>query len=118
MSVIEVCIHTLECSTGVTLRIYIILLAGTSIVIPVGYMGQPTSTSLPHIYLWRRLCGRSAPTVFHQRFELGTLGSESQCSSTELSWDLYVKGGDNVVNAEGRPNEIGQSWCLADLNTL
>ena len=54
-------------------------------------------------------------TVFHQRFELGTIGSEIQGSSTELSWDLYVKGGDNVVNAEGRPNEIGQSWCLADL---
>ena len=23
--------------------------------------------------------------------------------------------GDNVVNAEGRANEIGQSWCPADL---
>ena len=29
----------------------------------------------------------TAPTVFHQRFELRTLGSESECSS-ELSWDL------------------------------
>ena len=29
-------------------------------------------------------------------FELGSLESESQCSSTELS---YVKSGDNVVDA-------------------
>ena len=57
----------------------------------------------------------TAPTVFHNRFEPGTLGSESQCSSTELSWDLYVKGGDNVFNAKSRTNEIGQSWCPADL---
>ena len=57
----------------------------------------------------------TVPTVFHQRFEPGTLGSESQCSSTELSWYLYVKGGDNVFNAKGRANEIGQSWCPADL---
>ena len=35
---------------------YIILRAGTSIVLPVGYMDQPTG--LLHIYLWRRLCGR------------------------------------------------------------
>ena len=34
-----------------------------------------------------------------------------QCSSTELSSDLYVKGGDNVFNATGRTNEIGQRWC-------
>ena len=60
----------------------------------------------------------TAPTVFHQRFELGTLGSESQSFFSELSWNLYVKGGDNVVNAEGRPNEIGQHWCLADLLDL
>ena len=52
----------------------------------------------------------TAPIVFDQRFELGTLGSESQYSSTAPSWDLYVKSGDNVVNAEGRANEIGQSW--------
>ena len=52
----------------------------------------------------------TAPTLFHQRFELGTFGSESLCSSTELSWDLYVKGGDNLFNAKGRANEIGQSW--------
>ena len=51
----------------------------------------------------------TAPTVFQQRFEAGTLGSESKCSSTELSWDLYAKGGDNVLNAKGRANEIGQS---------
>ena len=57
----------------------------------------------------------TAPTVFHQRFELGTLGSESQYSSTELNWNFYVKGGDNVLNARGRANEIGQSRCLADL---
>ena len=57
----------------------------------------------------------TAPTVFHQRFEPGTFRSESRCSSTELNWDLYVKGGDNVFNAKGRANEIGQSWCPADL---
>ena len=34
-----------------------------------------------------------APTVFHQRFELRTPGSESKCSSTKLSLDLYVEGG-------------------------
>ena len=56
-----------------------------------------------------------ATTVFHQRFEPGTLGSESQCPSTEPSWDLYVKGGDNVFHAKGRASEIGQSWCPADL---
>ena len=50
----------------------------------------------------------TAPTVFHHRFELGTLESESQCSSTELRWDLYFKGGDNVFNAKDRANEIGQ----------
>ena len=55
------------------------------------------------------------PTIFHKRFETGTLQSESQCSSTELSWDLYTKGGDNVFNAKGKANEIGQSWCIADL---
>ena len=38
----------------------------------------------------------TAPMVFHQVFEPETL--ESHCSSTELSWDLYVKGGDNVFN--------------------
>ena len=51
--------------------------------------------------LLRRLCGFlkvTAPTL-HQTFEPETLESESQCSSTELSWDLYVKGGDNVFNA-------------------
>ena len=57
----------------------------------------------------------TAPIVFNQRFELGTLGSESQCSSTAPSWDLYVGSGDNVVIAKGRANEIGQSWCPADL---
>ena len=54
-------------------------------------------------------------TDFHQRFEPWTFGSESLCSSTELSWDLYAKGGDNVFNAKGMANEIGQSWCPADL---
>ena len=57
----------------------------------------------------------TALIVFNQRFEPGTLGSESQCSSTAPSWDLYVESGDNVVNAKGRANEIGQSWCPADL---
>ena len=32
----------------------------------------------------------TAPTVFYQRFELRTLGFESQCSSTELNSDLYI----------------------------
>ena len=50
---------------------------------------------------------KTGPSLFHQRLELGTLGCESDCSSTELSWDLYVKGGDNVFNAKGRANEIG-----------
>ena len=57
----------------------------------------------------------TAPTVFNQRFEPGTLGSESQYSCTALSWDLYVTSGDTVVNAKGRANEIGQSWYPADL---
>ena len=57
----------------------------------------------------------AARIVFNQKFELGTLGSESQCSSTAPSWDLHVRSGDNVVNAKGRANEIGQSWCPADL---
>ena len=57
----------------------------------------------------------TAPIVFNQRFEPGTLGSESQPSSTAPSWDLYVGSGVNVVNAEGRANEMGQSWCPADL---
>ena len=57
----------------------------------------------------------TALIVFNQSFETGTLGSESQCSSTAPSWDLYVKSGHSVVNAEGRANEIGQSWCPADL---
>ena len=57
----------------------------------------------------------TAPIVFNQRFEPGTLGSESQCSCTAPSWNLYVESGDNVVNAKGRANEIGQSLCQADL---
>ena len=57
----------------------------------------------------------TAPIVFNQRFEPGNLGSQSKCSSTAPSWDLYVESGDNVVNAKGRANEIGQSWCPADL---
>ena len=55
----------------------------------------------------------TAPIVFNQRFETGTLESENQCSSIAPSWDLYVESGGNVVN--GRANEIGQSWCPADL---
>ena len=46
----------------------------------------------------------TAPIVFNQRFEPVTLGSESQCSSTAPSWDLYVRSGENVVTAEGRAN--------------
>ena len=46
----------------------------------------------------------TAPIIFNQKFEPGTLGSESQCSSTATSWDLYVKSGDNIVNAKGRAN--------------
>ena len=42
----------------------------------------------------------TAPIVFNQRFEPGTLGSFCQCSSTAPSWDLYVKSGDKVVNAK------------------
>ena len=57
----------------------------------------------------------TAPIVFSQRFEPRNLASESQCSSTAPSWHLYVISGDNVVNAKGRANEIGQSWCPADL---
>ena len=53
--------------------------------------------------------------IFNQKSEQWTLGSESKCSSTAPSWDLYVKSGDNVVNAKGKANEIGQSWCPADL---
>ena len=34
---------------------------------------------------------------------------------TTISWDLYVKSGDKVVNAKGRANEMGQCWCPADL---
>ena len=44
----------------------------------------------------------TAPIVFNQRFEPGTLVSEYQCSSTVPSWDLYVRSGDNVVNAKAR----------------
>ena len=40
----------------------------------------------------------TAPIVFNH------LGSESQCSSTAPSWDLYVRSGDNVVNAKARAN--------------
>ena len=36
-------------------------MAGTSIVLPVGYMDQPTG--LLHIYPWRRLWGRSREEV-------------------------------------------------------
>ena len=67
---------------------------------------------MPEEVIWKYL-KITAPTIFHERFEPRTLGSESQCSSTELSWDLYVKGGDNVFIAKDA-NELGQSWCLAD----
>ena len=53
--------------------------------------------------------------ITEQRFEPGNLGSESKCSSTAPRWDLYVESGDTVVNSKGRANEIGQSWCPADL---
>ena len=35
----------------------------------------------------------TAPTIFHQRFKPGTLRFESQCSSTELSWDRIFELG-------------------------
>ena len=59
----------------------------------------------------------TAPIVFNNRFEPGILETESQCSSTAPSLDLYIyiKSGDNVVNAKGRANEIGQCWCPAYL---
>ena len=38
-------------------------------------------------------------TVVHLKFEQGTFRSESQCSTTELNWDLFVKGGDNREKA-------------------
>ena len=46
----------------------------------------------------------TAHIVFNQRFEPGTLGSEYQCSYTASSWDLFVRSGDNVVNAKARAN--------------
>ena len=46
----------------------------------------------------------TAHIVFNQRFEPGTLGSEYKCSSNAPSWDLYVRSGDNVVNAKARAN--------------
>ena len=51
--------HLLKIVQGDTLGIgrIILLPAGECIVFPVGCMGQPTG--LPHIYLWRRLCGSS-----------------------------------------------------------
>ena len=42
--------------------VFILLLAGTSIDLPVGYMDQPKG--LLHIYLWRRLCGRQERRLF------------------------------------------------------
>ena len=114
------------CCTGI--EPFILLPAGTSIVLPVGYMDQPTG--LLHIIpleevMWQageevysdnfEFLKITATIVFNQRFEPGTLGSDSQCSSTAPSWDLYVKSRDNVVNAEGRANEIGRSWYPADL---
>ena len=81
--------------------------------------GKPKQLSMPPTdmmgpYL-RDCTPGTAPIVFNQRFEPGTLGSESQCSCTAPSWNLYVESGDNVVNAKGRANEIGQSLCQADL---
>ena len=55
-------------------------------------------------YVYLEFLKITAPIVFNQRFEPGTLGSESQCSSTVPSWDLYVRSGDNVVNAKARAN--------------
>ena len=64
---------------------------------------------------WLGVWGRDCNIVEGSGWRVGTLGSESECSSTELSWDLYVKGWDNVFNVKGRANEIGQSWCPAEL---
>ena len=47
------------------------------------------------------------PTVIHQKIEFVTFGSESQSFSTEISWDLYMQGGDNVFNSKGRPKLSG-----------
>ena len=54
----------LRCNSEDNLKIVMIILlpAGTSIVLPVGYMDQPTG--LLHIYLWRRLCGRQGRRLF------------------------------------------------------
>ena len=49
---------------GITFSSFILLPAGTSIVLPVGYMDQPTGL-LP-IYLRRRLCGRQGRRLFRQ----------------------------------------------------
>ena len=53
--------------------------------------------------------------VVQQRFKLGIFISESQYSSPELSWYLYVKGRDNLFNTKSKLNEMGQCWCLAGL---
>ena len=90
----------------------ILLLAGNSIVLAAGYMGKPTGVL--HTYLWRRLCGRSAgeviqitssegyvnfeflkitaSTVFHQRFEPGTLGSENCLSKVGSKFSMIKAG--------------------------
>ena len=105
----------------------ILLPAGTSIVLPVVYMDQPTG--LLHIYLWRRLCGRQERRLFRKppqgviwitssggylNFEFLDLKANA-LPLHQAGTCTYVKSGDNVVNAKGRANEIGQSWCPADL---
>ena len=53
-------------------------------------------------------------TVFHQRFELGTLRSESQCSPTNLNRDLNVKDSSNEFSSKGRLNESVQRFTLGN----
>ena len=48
----------------VVIYIFILLSTGTSIVLPVGYMGQPTGLLHIGLYLWRRLCGRQGSRLF------------------------------------------------------
>ena len=72
---------------------FILLPVGTDIVLPVGYMDQPTGllklygrSAEEVIQIWITSSGGyvnfeflkiTAPPLFHQRFESGTLGSES-----------------------------------------
>ena len=85
--------------------------AGTSIVLPVVDMDQPTG--LFHIYLWRRLC----EFWIFENYCTHSFPPEIWTRDPFI-WKSVLfrcQGGDNVFNAKDRANEIGQSWCLADL---